>query len=632
MWGFFIGLCGVGGIMEQKNIKMAIAKAQELCKEHDAELLFLSLFGSTLYGTATPGKSDMDIRGIFLPSLASLAIGSAPKSLHWSSGDDEHRNSAADVDIDLWSIQHWLLKLLPAGDTGATDLLFSPSNPSCTLYRDNRLDGVFGCPNRFLDVKHCRAYADYSLGQAKKYGIKGSRLGALRAVHHWVTGQSSLDQQARLESILEKLVADCGDGRYCSLVDSATGPALQLCGKIHVGGIRIREFVARVETDMEKYGARAIEAEKNQGLDFKALSHAFRAFDQMEQLYRERKITFPLKSAQYLMSVKRGDYTWAELEPRILERLAEIEAIRNEIATEDTFDREYAEEQIKNSYGLSDKPEAPKPPSVHDFSVDGVPPAVVKAIRERLHSMEIAHDIRILYAVETGSRGWGFASADSDYDVRFVYLHKPEWYLDKLLRDTNDTIENAVETTSVGDLDICGWDLVKTLNLFRNSNASITEWLSSPIVYHESGSLAARLREIAPDICNSYRQWHHYFGMVKSGVKKYNERHSVKAWLYILRPLLMTIWIEKYMTPPPMRLQTVLDKIIEDVELRTAIDRVIENKKLGKEKDIFEPPALLASFVRETFGKAQSREPRFSVPKKAVDYGAIFRRVLNETW
>lgn len=117
-------------------------QAQALCRKHGATLLFLTLFGSALYGTVSPGKPDADARGIFLPSPESLALNKAPKSLHFSTGDGSRRNVAGDVDLDLWSAQHWLLKLLPSGDTGALDVLFSPSPPDCTLYRDPALDAA----------------------------------------------------------------------------------------------------------------------------------------------------------------------------------------------------------------------------------------------------------------------------------------------------------------------------------------------------------------------------------------------------------------------------------------------------------------------------------------------------------
>lgn len=94
-----------------------LRETEELCRAHDATLLHLTLSGSLLYGTDTPGLSDIDVRGLFLPSPASLALGTAPASLRLSTAEAGARNTAEDVDIDLWPVGHWLLKLLPAGDS-----------------------------------------------------------------------------------------------------------------------------------------------------------------------------------------------------------------------------------------------------------------------------------------------------------------------------------------------------------------------------------------------------------------------------------------------------------------------------------------------------------------------------------
>ena len=256
-----------------------------LCHEHGASLLFLTLFGATLYGTEMPHKSDLDVRGIFLPSKESLALNKAPKSLHFSTGNNERRNLAGDVDIDLWSVQHWLLKLLPSGDTGALDVLFAPSHAACTLFRHPALDAVFAEPLRLMDTGKGRAYAEYSLGQAKKYGIKGSRVGALKVVRVWLqTHCPDPRPNERLGDFLDALAASCVDDRFCSNVTVRGERALQLCGKLHMDTVRMPELIRRVEADMRRYGARAEEAERNEGLDFKALSHALRALDQMEEL------------------------------------------------------------------------------------------------------------------------------------------------------------------------------------------------------------------------------------------------------------------------------------------------------------------------------------------------------------
>jgi predicted nucleotidyltransferase len=106
-------------------------------------------------------------------------------------------------------------------------------------------------------------------------------------------------------------------------------------------------------------------------------------------------------------------------------------------------------------------------------------PPINKLILEQLEQIEQEEQVTILYACESGSRAWGFPSQDSDYDVRFIYLHKPEWYLS--IYDKRDVIERPINNM----LDINGWDLRKALNLFRKSNPPLLEWLQSPIQYKE---------------------------------------------------------------------------------------------------------------------------------------------------
>ena len=334
-----------------------LVKAQELCKQHGATLLFLTLFGSSLYGTGSPGKSDVDIRGIFLPSTASLQLQEAPKSLHYSTGNNEHRNTAHDVDIDLWSVQHWLLGLLPAGDTGALDVLFAPSHRACTLYRSPVLDAVFSSPLKLLNTTSGRGYREYSLGQAKKYGIKGSRMGALRRVCHWLGEQAaSLPAHAKLLPFIEAIAGQCDDAKYCVAVETRHGNALHLCGKTHMGSIGMQEFARRVQADMQRYGARTIEAERNEGIDFKALSHAVRALYQMEELLRTGKIVFPLQRREELRAIKEGHSPWSKLEPYILEHLARVDALREAAPHCGTYQPDFAKQCVLACYEQAPQP------------------------------------------------------------------------------------------------------------------------------------------------------------------------------------------------------------------------------------------------------------------------------------
>lgn len=329
-----------------------VEQAHSLCRESGASLLYLTLFGSSLYGMEMPGKSDLDLRGIFLPSLEFLALDKAPRSLHFSTaGGNERRRMAGDVDIDLWSAQHWLLKLLPDGDIGALDLLFSPAHAACVLYRHPALDAAFANPLRLFNTGRDGDYARYSLGQAKKYGIRGSRLGAFKAVRGWLRAHCpELDGQARLIDYLDALVQVCGNSPFCALENIQGKKMLQLGGKLHDVAISMAEFSRRVEADLAHYGGRAETAEQGQDLDFKALSHALRALDQMEELLLTGKIVFPLRGRAELLNVKEGKYAWSELEPRILRRIAEVDALHERAPFAGRHDSAFAESLILSCY------------------------------------------------------------------------------------------------------------------------------------------------------------------------------------------------------------------------------------------------------------------------------------------
>lgn len=332
-----------------------LRQAEELCRASGAELLYLTLFGSVLYGTESPGKSDLDVRGIFLPSLESLLLQKAPDGLHYASSKGTRKSGAGDVDIDLWSAQRWLLELLPAGDMGALDLLFSPSREDCVLYKNPTLDAVFARPLSLVDTSNGGPYAQYSLRQGKRYGIKGSRLGALRAVLGRLRERHPNPQAAErlgdyLDENLDEIMAACADERFCALASVGGEKALQLCGKLHTLSTPLPEFIRRVEGDLRRYGARAA-APGSAEVDFKALSHALRAQDQMEELLLTGKIVFPLQNRAELRAVKDGKYTWAELEERILRRINEVAALREKAPFTGVYDAAFAESCLLACYG-----------------------------------------------------------------------------------------------------------------------------------------------------------------------------------------------------------------------------------------------------------------------------------------
>ena len=168
-------------------------------------------------------------------------------------------------------------------------------------------------------------------------------------------------------------------------------------------------------------------------------------------------------------------------------------------------------------------------------------------IVSKLKQIEKDYNVKILLAVESGSRAWGFASPDSDYDVRFIYVRPEEDYL--RLEKVRDVIELPIND----ELDINGWDLQKTLRLLCNSNPTLFEWFSSPVVYIET-EFAEQIREITEEYFSTKKGLYHYISMAESNYREYLKTDTVKAkkYFYVLRPILACRWIIDKGMPPPM--------------------------------------------------------------------------------
>jgi predicted nucleotidyltransferase len=125
--------------------------------------------------------------------------------------------------------------------------------------------------------------------------------------------------------------------------------------------------------------------------------------------------------------------------------------------------------------------------------------------------LERDRHVKILYAAEAGSRAWDFASADSDYDVRFIYVRPISSYIS--IASRRDVIEPK-DLAPMGDIDLSGWDVIKALDLASRSNPALLEWLRSPIIYHELGDFAPELRMITEQY-SAKQLLHHYSSMAK---------------------------------------------------------------------------------------------------------------------
>lgn len=193
-------------------------------------------------------------------------------------------------------------------------------------------------------------------------------------------------------------------------------------------------------------------------------------------------------------------------------------------------------------------------------------------ICEKLREIEKKENVRILLAVESGSRAWGFASPDSDYDVRFIYVRQMEDYL------RLDKVRDVIELPLNDVLDINGWDLQKTLRLLYKSNPTLFEWFSSPIVYMET-EFADELRKIMMEYFSTKRSLYHYISMAEGNYREYLKCEMVKAkkYFYVLRPVLACRWILDKGTPPPMKFSELMQSELPD-DLREDVERLLDLK------------------------------------------------------
>ncbi|MDD5057389.1 MAG: nucleotidyltransferase domain-containing protein [Sideroxydans sp.] len=202
-------------------------------------------------------------------------------------------------------------------------------------------------------------------------------------------------------------------------------------------------------------------------------------------------------------------------------------------------------------------------------------------IQETLSRIEAENDVRILFACESGSRGWGFESADSDWDVRFIYCHPRNWYLS--VEEGRDVIELPIDEL----LDANGWDLRKSLRLMKKSNPVLLEWLSSPIVYREDAAAMAAYRALAQDFYQPAACLHHYLHMAKGNFREYLQGETVwlKKYFYVLRPVLACLWIERGLGVVPMAFDDLVAGVVNDSELKACIVSLAEQKRSGAEMD-----------------------------------------------
>lgn len=256
-----------------------------------------------------------------------------------------------------------------------------------------------------------------------------------------------------------------------------------------------------------------------------------------------------------------------------------------------------------------------------------IAPDVEAIIQSKLAALEADHDVRILFAIESGSRAWGFPSPDSDYDVRFVYAQRPDWYLS--VEPGRDVIELPVE----GDWDINGWDIRKALGLLIKPNPVLLEWLSSPIRYRWDATVCARLIRFAGKTTFGEACLHHYRNLAVKQWDKHvgdSAEVSLKKYFYILRPALAMSWIRQNPTvQPPMNLQALVEGQELDAELVDHIEQLLVLKSAAKEIGRGARTPLIDAFIQDQIAWAKVVAKQDHRPALMAEGDALFRAIVT---
>ena len=290
------------------------------------------IFGSHLYGTSTP-ESDKDYKGIFMPSKDQIFLGHIPKSYNETTKRGNEKNTSDDVDTEIYSL-HYFIKLACEGQTVALDMLHAPDDmiiESSSIWKE-----IVKNREKFY-TKNLKAFIGYARRQASKYGIKGSRLSAVAEVIKLI---EQLDGDTKLYKIWDQLPVK----EHLYMVDSSPNGIrqYQVCGKIIQENSRVSHVLKMLNRFADNYGRRAREAAENKNIDWKAVSHALRAAYQVQELLQDGTITFPLKNASFLRSVKQGLHDYKNVVAPILEDImAKVEILSEKSVLPKKPDRKF---------------------------------------------------------------------------------------------------------------------------------------------------------------------------------------------------------------------------------------------------------------------------------------------------
>jgi len=345
------------------------------------QIIFKCYAGSRLYGTNNE-TSDTDIKGVFLPDLKDLILGTAQKCYHSSTGSGDEKNGKDDTDETYYSLQYFL-ELLEKGDTNALDLLFAYTNENAVMVCSPIFQEIIRYKDRLL-TKNTKAYLGYCKSQAYKYSLKGDKLNDFKKFKEFCLKYGYKDEKGyylTLEEVLLKEIhyktLNVSGLDYFNFTESQN--LIHLDNKyfdsdnFYVMKAKNKEcflvvhdvkfdfespmnyLIHKVDNVMKSYGKRAKNAAECNGVDNKAISHCVRVLFQVEELLTEHKITFPLKKADFVKAIKYGDISRDDMMKWIEKKMNWIETeLIPSTDLPDKADHELIQQIILYAYGMID--------------------------------------------------------------------------------------------------------------------------------------------------------------------------------------------------------------------------------------------------------------------------------------
>jgi hypothetical protein len=317
------------------------------------DLIVEMRFGSHLYGTATP-HSDLDYKAVYVPDARAILLQrvQAAVSLH-PAKDPGGKNAPGDIDREIFSLQRYL-ELLAEGQTMALDMLFAP-DPAMTIEPSPLWREIQANAPRLV-TRRASAFLRYCRQQANKYGLKGSRVAAARqAIDVLAAAEAAYGSAAKLSAAERDVTAFAATSEHAALVDLPM-PSGQLVRHLEVCGKKMpftssiksaREIACRM---VEEYGERALQAERNEGVDWKALSHAVRVGREAVEVFTTGRITFPLLCAAELLAIRRGEVPYDAVAATIEQLLADVEHAAATSPLPDEPDRGFIDDLVVRAY------------------------------------------------------------------------------------------------------------------------------------------------------------------------------------------------------------------------------------------------------------------------------------------